>query len=68
MDEPLTVKESEVMRGISKGWTNLHIAQTMGVTVKCVENHINHSYDKLGVPVDTIYHRRILAILLWRGR
>jgi DNA-binding NarL/FixJ family response regulator len=47
--EALTARESQVASLAADGLTNREIAETLVVTIKTVEWHLRHSYQKLGV-------------------
>jgi DNA-binding NarL/FixJ family response regulator len=46
---PLTDRELEVLRCAAQGLTNYDIAQQLTVSVRTVEAHLTHVYNKLGV-------------------
>jgi DNA-binding NarL/FixJ family response regulator len=46
---PLTDRELEVLRAAAQGLTNYDIAQQLTVSVRTVEAHLTHVYNKLGV-------------------
>jgi DNA-binding NarL/FixJ family response regulator len=45
----LTPRQREVARLIARGYTYKETANTLGITVKTLENHISSIFDKLGV-------------------
>ncbi len=47
--ETLTAREREVLALLSRGLTNKQIAQTLFLSVRTVEAHLRHIYDKLNV-------------------
>ncbi len=47
--ESLTASERRVAEMAAAGQTNRDIAQALFVTVKTVENHLSHAYNKLGI-------------------
>ena len=61
-EERLTPREMEVLRLVSEGLTNHQIARRLGLSVRTVEAHLTHVYDKLGVASRTeavlLAHRR----------
>jgi DNA-binding NarL/FixJ family response regulator len=59
--EPLTPRESEVLRLLAQGWRNKQIAQHLGVSVRTVEAHLNSIYLKLGVSTRTQAVMRALS-------
>jgi len=46
---PLTERELEVLRLAAEGLTNYDIAQRLYISVRTVEAHLTHIYNKLGV-------------------
>lgn len=48
-DPPLTPRQRQILDLMADGWTNTAIAQHLGMSVKSVENQINHIYQTLGV-------------------
>ena len=47
--ERLTSREVEILRFISEGLSNKEIAQTLGISVSTVKNHVHSVLEKLGV-------------------
>ncbi|MGD1996451.1 MAG: response regulator transcription factor [Anaerolineae bacterium] len=47
--QPLTDRELEVLRLAAQGITNYDIAQQLYISVRTVEAHLTHIYNKLGV-------------------
>ncbi len=47
--EPLSERETEVVRLLGQGFTNKDIAQTLILSVRTVEAHLRNIYGKLGV-------------------
>jgi DNA-binding NarL/FixJ family response regulator len=45
----LTARETEVARLVGEGKRNTEIAKELSVSVRTVESHIQHTYEKLGV-------------------
>jgi DNA-binding NarL/FixJ family response regulator len=45
----LTARESEVVRLVARGMSNKAIAHRLGISIRTVEGHLNHVFDKLGV-------------------
>ena len=45
----LTDREIEVLRSLSKGYSNMQIAQTLFISQRTVQNHLHNIYNKLGV-------------------
>lgn len=47
--EPLTEREKEVLKWVAQGKSNSSIASILAVSVRTVEKHLEHVYEKLGV-------------------
>ncbi|MGH8923390.1 MAG: response regulator [Acidimicrobiia bacterium] len=45
----LTNREREVATYIARGWTYREIAKALGISVKTIESHVRHTFEKLGV-------------------
>jgi DNA-binding CsgD family transcriptional regulator len=45
----LTDREAEVLRLVTKGYTNFEIAASLTISVHTVERHLQNSYRKIGV-------------------
>jgi DNA-binding NarL/FixJ family response regulator len=61
--ENVTPREREVLALMAEGYSNQAIADRLVVTVRAVEKHVTSIFDKLGLPVTTDSHRRVLAVL-----
>lgn len=61
--EGLTPREREVLHGIGTGGSNRGIANTLGMSERAVEKHINQLYTKLDLPADADSHRRVAAAI-----
>jgi DNA-binding NarL/FixJ family response regulator len=61
--EHVTPREREVLALMAEGYSNHAIADRLVVTVRAVEKHVTSIFDKLGLPVTTDSHRRVLAVL-----
>jgi DNA-binding NarL/FixJ family response regulator len=59
----LSSREAEVLRHLAQGYVNTAIAERLHVSLSTVEKHINAIMDKLDLPRDSDYSRRVLAIL-----
>ncbi|MET7337632.1 response regulator transcription factor [Nonomuraea sp. NPDC005650] len=59
----LSPREGEVLRHLAQGFVNAAIAERLHVSLSTVEKHVNAIVDKLGLPRDPDYSRRVLAIL-----
>jgi DNA-binding NarL/FixJ family response regulator len=55
--EGLTVREQEILRALSKGFTNKEIGESLFISDKTVKTHLNNIFRKLNVT------RRLQAIL-----
>lgn len=60
--EGLTVREKEVLRALTKGFTNKEIGESLFISDKTVKTHLNSIFRKLNVT------RRLQAILYAIGR
>jgi len=47
--QPLTPRESAVVRLVARGMTNKAIARQLGISPRTVEGHLNHVFEKLGI-------------------
>lgn len=63
MLDRLTQREREVLRLMAEGSSNLGIADHLHVSVKTVETHVAHVFEKLGIEPSPTEHRRVLAVL-----
>jgi DNA-binding NarL/FixJ family response regulator len=61
--EHVTPREREVLALMAEGYSNQAIADRLVVSVRAVEKHVTSIFDKLGLPVTTDSHRRVLAVL-----
>ncbi|MER6945842.1 response regulator transcription factor [Nonomuraea sp. NPDC000554] len=59
----LSPRETEVLRHLAQGFVNAAIADRLHVSLSTVEKHVNAVMDKLDLPRDPSYSRRVLAIL-----
>jgi DNA-binding NarL/FixJ family response regulator len=53
IEEPLTERETEVLRLLAQGKSNKEIARVLHITEQTVKTHVSHILDKLGVPSRT---------------
>jgi DNA-binding NarL/FixJ family response regulator len=63
--EQLTPREREILALIAEGRSNTSIADSLGITKRAVERHINGIFAKLGLPEDGDVNRRVKATLLY---
>jgi DNA-binding NarL/FixJ family response regulator len=63
--ERLTERETEVMAEIAKGKTNSAIADTLFLSERAVEKHINSIFTKLDLLPEKETNRRVRAVLLF---
>ncbi|TDD19199.1 response regulator [Nonomuraea diastatica] len=59
----LSPREGEVLRHLAQGLVNAAIAERLHVSLSTVEKHVNAIMDKLDLPREPGYSRRVLAIL-----
>jgi DNA-binding NarL/FixJ family response regulator len=60
-EEPLTLRESEIVKLIAEGWSNRRIAEELVIAEKTVEGHRSRIFEKLGL------HDRV-ALTRWAVR
>ncbi|MFG1611182.1 response regulator [Nonomuraea wenchangensis] len=63
----LSPREAEVLRHLAEGLTNAAVAERLHVSLSTVEKHVNAVMDKLDLPRDPGYSRRVLAVLRYLG-
>ena len=61
----LTPRETEVLAEMASGANNAAIAETLVLSVRAVEHHINSIFAKLDLGAEPDYHRRVRAVLLF---
>lgn len=61
----LTDRETEVLSEVASGKSNSAIAETLFLSERAVEKHINSILTKLDLPVDANSNRRVQAVLLY---
>ena len=59
----LTDREREVLSHMAQGENNASIAQSLFLTERAVEKHINSLFHKLGLTEEPDVHRRVMAVL-----
>ncbi|MEV4350756.1 response regulator transcription factor [Actinoplanes sp. NPDC049596] len=59
----LSPRESDVLRLMAAGYTNVGVAERLFVSQSAVEKHVMAIFDKLELAVAGDYNRRVLAIL-----
>jgi DNA-binding NarL/FixJ family response regulator len=64
----LTPREREILVEMARGASNAAIADTLGLTKRAVEKHINAVFAKLDLPLSRDISRRVRAVLLFLGR
>lgn len=63
----LTPREIEVLAEIASGKNNAAIANTLVLSGRAVEKHINSIFSKLDLSEEAALHRRVAAVLLFLG-
>ena len=63
----LTPREREILVEMARGASNAAIAETLGLTKRAVEKHINSVFAKLDLPLSGDVSRRVRAVLLFLG-
>ena len=63
--EKLTPREREILALIAEGRSNTSIAESLEITKRAVERHINGIFVKLDLPEDGDVNRRVKAALLY---
>jgi len=66
LDE-LTPREREVLALMAEGRSNLAIAERLAIGEGAVEKHVSNIFSKLGLAPAEGDHRRVLAVLAYRG-
>jgi DNA-binding NarL/FixJ family response regulator len=61
----LTPREGEVLGEMAQGKNNAAIADSLVLTERAVEKHINSIFSKLGLSYEKAVHRRVKAVLLY---
>jgi DNA-binding NarL/FixJ family response regulator len=63
--ERLTEREAEIIAEMAKGKTNAAIADSLFVSERAVEKHINSIFTKLDLLPERDTNRRVSAVLLF---
>ena len=63
----LTPREREILVEMARGASNAAIAETLGLSKRAVEKHINSVFAKLDLPLSGDVSRRVRAVLLFLG-
>jgi DNA-binding NarL/FixJ family response regulator len=63
--EKLTAREREILGLIAEGRSNTWIAESLAITKRAVERHINGIFVKLELPEDGDVNRRVKAALVY---
>lgn len=66
--DALSEREREILAEMARGASNAAIADTLGLTKRAVEKHINAVFAKLDLPPAPDVSRRVRAVLLYLGR
>lgn len=61
----LTPRETEVLAEIAQGKNNAAVAESLVLSERAVEKHINSLFAKLGLSEEPDIHRRVKAVLLY---
>lgn len=65
MLERLTEREVEVLAAIAQGRSNAAVADTLFLSKRAIEKHINSIFTKLDMPPERDSNRRVRAVLLY---
>jgi DNA-binding NarL/FixJ family response regulator len=63
----LTPRETEILSEMAQGKNNAAIADTLVLSERAVEKHINSIFSKLALGEEPEIHRRVKAVLLFLG-
>ncbi|MBO0886913.1 MAG: response regulator transcription factor [Acidimicrobiales bacterium] len=63
--ERLTARERDVLGAMAQGRTNAAIAESLVVSQRAIEKHINSIFSKLDLSGDQHHHPRVQAVLLY---
>ena len=56
----LTAREAEILMWVSRGKTNKEVGMILGTSPRTVNKHLEHIFEKLGVPTRTAAVARVL--------
>lgn len=59
----LSQRETEVIDLVVQGLYNVEIGKVLGISMKTVEAHMTHLYQRSGID----YHRRVSLAMWWHG-
>ncbi|HZB02769.1 MAG TPA: LuxR C-terminal-related transcriptional regulator, partial [Actinomycetota bacterium] len=59
----VTEREREVLSLMAEGKNNAAVAESLFLTERAVEKHINSLFHKLGLSEEPNVHRRVMAVL-----
>lgn len=63
--ERLTEREMEVLAEIAQGKSNAAVAETLFLSKRAIEKHINSIFTKLDMPPERVSNRRVRAVLVY---
>lgn len=63
----LTHSEREVISFMALGYSNAGICAALDIAPTTLETHVQHLFSKLDLPPAPEYHRRVCAVLAWKG-
>lgn len=61
----LTDRQVQVLTGMANGWSNRHIAESLGLSVRSVESVVSSLMGALGVVADDNTNARVTAVLAY---
>jgi DNA-binding NarL/FixJ family response regulator len=64
----LTPREGEILVEMARGKNNAAVAQSLILSERAVEKHINSIFSKLGLTAEPGVHRRVKAVLLFLSK
>jgi len=56
-------REAEILAMVALGWTNEHVAHSLGISAKTVKSHLEHAYVKL----EAANRAQAVAVAITRG-